>query len=298
MSAARGAAFAAAVGVALALARAGAAQETNASTAAQQPAGAARETNASAAAQQSAGAARQTIDPTAEDEIVVLGRIGALRHELEVAEDAMYDRFNEIVGDHRLEIHCRPEQKLDSHTSRRVCLPNGYREEDSKFAQAAVDQMRGEIGPNQQQYRAQQIRVQQQVAKEMRRLGAKDPQLRDAIVRVGKAQDALAEQTSAQAVHSVSRELEPGDQGRPPDAKHAYEVRAGREPWDLALTARTFTFAAVTGEIRQLRVKCDQGDRRIDYKPDVDWTLPSAWGACSLQVDATPGTTFALYEFD
>ena len=282
MSSLHRAAFAAVAGGALALANAGAAQETN----------------SSAAAQRSADTAPGSPESTAEDEIVVLGRIGALRHELEVAEDAMYDRYNEIVGDPRLEIHCRSEQKLDSHTSRRVCLSNGWRQADAKFAQGAIDQMRGEIGPNQQQYRAEQLRVQQQVAKEMRRLAAKDPQLHDAVVRVGKAQDALAEQTGAPAVHSVSRELEPGDSGRPSDAKHAYEVRAGHEPWDLALAARTFTLAAVSGEVRELRVKCDQGSRQIDYKPDVEWTLPSAWGACSLQVDATPGTTFALYEFD
>ena len=84
----------------------------------------------------------------------------------------------------------------------------------------------------------------------------------------------------------------------PFDAKRAYEVRIGREPWDVALTERTFTLAAVAGEVRKLRVKCAQGSKRIDYQPDVDWTLPSAWHGCTLQVEATPGTTFALYEFD
>ena len=282
MSALRRAAVATALGAAFALTTSGAAQETN----------------ANGATQQLADTERQTPEPRAEDEIVVLGRISALRHELEVAEDAMYDRFNEIVGDRRLEMHCRSEFKPDSHMARRVCLPNGYREADARFSQSAVNQMRGEIGPNQQQYRAEQLRVQQRVAQEMRRLGAEDPELRDAIVRVGKAQDALSEQTGAQAVHSVSRELQPGDAGLPPDAKRAHEVRVGQEPWELALKARTFTLAAVAGNVRELRVKCDQDSKRIDYEPDVDWTLPSAWTGCSLQVDATPGTTFALYEFD
>ena len=158
-------------------------------------------------------------------------------------------------------------------------------------------QVRGETGPNQQQYRAEQLRVQQHLGDEMRRLAAEDPQLHEAIVRVGKAQDALAEQTGSPAVHSVSRELPPGDAGLPFEAKRAYEVRMGQEPWVLALTERTFTLAAVTGEVRELRVKCDRGSKKIDYKPDVDWTLPSAWQGCSLQLDATPGTTFALYEF-
>ncbi len=261
-------------------------------------AGAAQERNASGAEAQQHAAAQPAPEPTAEDEIVVLGRIGALRHELEVAEDAMFDRFNGIVGDHRLEIHCRSEIKVDSHIPQRVCLSNSWREENANVAQSVLRQVRGETGAQQQQYRAEQIRVQQHLGEEMRRLAAEDPDLRDAILRVGKAQDALAEQTGAAAVHSVSRELQPGDADLPVEAKRAYEVRIGREPWNLALTERTFTLAAVTGEVRELRVKCDQGSKKIDYKPDVDWTLPSAWHGCTLQLDATPGTTFALYEFD
>jgi hypothetical protein len=281
MSLIRRAAVAAALGGALALSGTCTAQETNAS-------GAAREHDR---------AAQRAPEPTAEDEIVVLGRIGTLRHELEIAEDAMFDRFNQIVGDHRLEIHCRSEVKVDSHIPQRVCLSNSWREENANVAQSVLRQVRGETGPNQQQYRAEQLRVQQHLGDEMRRLAAEDPELRDAVLRVGRAQDALAEETGAPAVHSVSRELPPGDAGLPFDAKRAYEVRMGQEPWELAMTERTFTLAAVTGEIRELRVKCDQGSKKIDYKPDVDWTLPSAWQGCSLQIDATPGTTFALYEF-
>jgi hypothetical protein len=280
MSRLRRAAVAAALGGALALSGAGAAQDTHAGGAGQEH-----------------GAAQRAPEPTAEDEIVVLGRIGTLRHELEIAENAMFDRFNQIVGDHKLEIHCSSEIKVDSHIPQRVCLSNSWRDENANVGQSVLQELRGETGPNHQQFRAEQLRVQQHLGDEMRRLGAEDPELHDAILRVGKAQDALAEQTGAPALHSVSREVQPGDAGLPGNAKRAYEVRVGQMPWELALTERTFTLAAVTGQVRELRVKCDQSTKKIDYEPDVDWALPSAWHACSLQVDATPGTTFALYEF-
>ena len=278
----RRAAAVAALGGALALGRVGAAQETNASDAAQQP----------------AEGARQTPEPAVEDEIIVLGRIGALRHELEIAEDAMFDRFNQIVGDQKLEIHCRMEAKIDSHIPQRVCVSNSWRQENANIAQSLLGQVRGEIGAPPEQYYAEQLRVQQHLGEEMRRLAAQDPQLHDAIIRVGEAQNALAEQTDKPAERSVSLEMQPGDTGLPFDAKRAYEVRVGKEPWNLALTERTFTIGGVTGEVRDLRVKCDRGSKRIDYRRDVDWTLPRDWQGCSLQVDAKPGTTFAFYEFE
>jgi hypothetical protein len=268
-------AAAAALGGALALSSAGAGQEPGAS-----------------------GAARDTPEPTVEDEIVVLGRIGALRHELEIAEDAVFDRFNEIVGDRRLEIHCHAEVKVDSHIRQRVCLSNSWRQEDESIAQGVLGQVRGEYDANPQPHRAEQLLMQQHLYDQVLRLAAEDPQLHDAIIRVGNAQDALAAQAGAPAVRSVSREVKAGEAGLPFDAKRAYEVRVGREPWYLSLTERTFTIAEVAGKIQDLRVKCDRGGKRLDYRPDVDWTLPREWQGCSLRVDATPGTTFALYEFE
>jgi hypothetical protein len=280
MSVLRRAAVVAALGGALALSCIGTAQE-----------------GASGAAQEEDRPAQRAPEPTADDEIVVLGRIGTLRHELDIAEDAVFDRFNQIVGDHRLEIHCRTESKIDSHITQRVCASNSWREENANIAQALLGEVRGETVAPPQFYNAEQLLMQQRLRDAMRRLATEDPQLHDAILRVGKAQDALAEQTGAPALHSVSREVQPGDSGLPFDAKHVYEVRIGQEPWELALSERTFTLAAVMGKVRALRIKCDQGRKKIDYKPDVDWTLPSNWHGCSVQLEATPGTTFALYEF-
>ena len=276
------AAAAAALGGALALGAAGSAQEAS----------------PNAPTQDVRGAAQQAPEPAAEDEIVVLGRIGALRHELELAEDAVYDRFNQIVGDERLEIHCHSEVKMDSHIRQRVCVSNSWRDEDASIGQGMLGQIRNEPDANPLAHRAEQQIMQQQLYDAVRRLAAEDSQLHDAIMRVGSAQSALAEQTGKPAARSVSLELQPGEPGLPLDAKRAYEVRVGREPWYVSLSERTFTIASVTGEVRDLRVKCDRGSKKIAYRPEVDWTVPHEWRDCSLRVEAAPGTTFAFYEFD
>jgi len=54
----------------------------------------------------------------------------------------------------------------------------------------------------------------------------------------------------------------------------------------------------VTGRIRDLRLDCGKTKHRLKYEPDVDWTLPDAWGQCTLNVRATRETTFAFYEFE
>lgn len=71
----------------------------------------------------------------------------------------------------------------------------------------------------------------------------------------------------------------------------------GREPWLHRPSRRTFTFANVDGDIREIRVECDRRTAVLEYMPDVDWTLPESWGSCVLFVDAKRDTTFTLYEF-
>jgi hypothetical protein len=64
------------------------------------------------------------------------------------------------------------------------------------------------------------------------------------------------------------------------------------------LTHPTFTLAQVSGEIDELNLKCGAQAKPLQYERDVEWTLPDDWTACRLRVEAAPGTTFALYEFD
>jgi hypothetical protein len=50
---------------------------------------------------------------------------------------------------------------------------NSWREQDANFAQAFLLQLRGEAGANPTQYRAEQLRMQRLLSKEMRRLALK-----------------------------------------------------------------------------------------------------------------------------
>jgi len=54
----------------------------------------------------------------------------------------------------------------------------------------------------------------------------------------------------------------------------------------------------VQGRVRELHVDCGKTTKTLDYKADAEWTIPESWGACTLQVDAKRGTTFAFYEFE
>jgi hypothetical protein len=84
----------------------------------------------------------------------------------------------------------------------------------------------------------------------------------------------------------------------PFDAQHLFEVRVGEVAWSHALTSRTFTLANVQGRIRELHVECEKTTKTLDYEADAEWTIPESWGACTLQVSAKQGTTFAFYEFE
>jgi hypothetical protein len=234
-----------------------------------------------------------------EDEIVVLGRIGELRRELDRAEEAVYARFNEVNTDHRLDIHCRYEQLIDSHISRRVCATNYWRDEDAKIGTAALRQMRGEDGPAAQTFYSEQLNGQRLLQDALRRATSEDPQLQQALMHfVATRQALLAEQTRSSSRRSVARQVVPDADGLPFGARAMFEVRAGRRPWSQPLSQSTFTIWNVMGEIRELELHCAQGDRPIEYQEGVEWTTPQGWSGCTLLVNAAPATTFDLYEFD
>ena len=85
--------------------------------------------------------------------------------------------------------------------------------------------------------------------------------------------------------------------GLPFGAKRLVEVRVGEVAWNHTLTTHTFTIGSATGRIRDLHVRCGKLNRKLEYKEDVDWTLPDSWSECTLAVSAERGTTLALYEF-
>ncbi len=237
---------------------------------------------------------REAVASVPSDEIIVHGRLGDLRLQLTLAENAVFDRFNEINSDDRFDIHCRMEAPLGTHIPHRVCEANFWREQDANYAGATIAELRGESGPPPDMFRGEQSRMQNQLAGEMRRLAAEDPQLRDAVLRLGSAQQAIGLYRPGE---TLDTEVPAGADGLPYDARRMFEVRVGRDPWRHPLTQHTFTIAQVEGEVRDLSVQCEHGKKQITYESGVDWTVPEAWGSCSLRVNAKRDTTFVLYEF-
>lgn len=236
--------------------------------------------------------------PLAEPDIIVRGRrYGPLRADIEIAEEAFYQRFNDINSDDRFDIHCYNEKRYASNMRERRCQSNSWRELDAKIGQELVRGLLGFGGGGIQQYQSEQISMQQRLTDEMRRLILADEDLRDAVVRLANMQLDLAKLTGRFDNMTLEREVFGGSDGLPFGAQRSLEVKIGRDPWSHALTQPTFTIGRVSGEIRDLRLDCDGGDSRLDYQPDVDWTIPSGWSACILRVRAKRGTTFALYEF-
>ena len=135
---------------------------------------------------------------------------------------------------------------------------------------------------------------------EIRRLAAEDEEFRAALTRLGTAHVALAEETGAPppTADSASREVPAGEQGLPYGAASVVEARVGRDPWTHVLTRRTFTLAQVYGEIRSIDVECEKRNTYLEHEVGVEWTIPEAWGKCTVHVDAERDTTFALYEFE
>jgi hypothetical protein len=233
---------------------------------------------------------------TAPEEIIVIGRIGELRHQVRIAEEAVYDRFNEINSDDDFDIHCRRQPMPGSRILVRVCVSNSWRELEADYGEAMLLQMRGQFGGSPEQYRGQQQYMQRRLRDEMVRLATQDEDLLQAVVRLANAQQALGVKTGLRPTKSL--QVTPGDDGLPYDAQQMFQVRIGRDAWSHALTQRTFTIAEVTGDIRDVDVQCDQGTTRIEYAAYLDWTLPGGWSRCTLRVEAKRDTTFALYEFD
>ena len=248
--------------------------------------------------QGSAGAKSAAAAEDAPDEIVVLGRINELRTEVQRTEEAFYDRFNEINGDHRLDIHCRLEPLINSHIPRRVCASNAWHDIDAKIGAASLREARGELGSSPDSLVNEQTYTQKELTDALRRATAQDPQLQQDIVRFVAAKRTLEAQMAGQPRHSAAQQIDPGAGGLPYDARAMFVVRAGKEPWSHPLTQPTFTIANVAGEVRDLDLRCSQGERTIQYQDGVDWTVPRGWTGCTLVVGTAPATMFNLYEFE
>jgi hypothetical protein len=95
---------------------------------------------------------------------------------------------------------------------------------------------------------------------------------------------------------STSRDVVPTGAAMPFGAKRVLDVSVGRKPWTHSLDTHTFTIAAAGGGIQGLTITCDKATERLEFQPASEWTVPDDYGSCRLQVDATRGTYFTLYE--
>ena len=269
-----------------------------------------------------ASGAQEATSPTSEqatpvdEEVLVIGKaLEELRIRIELAENDVYARFNDINSNDLFDVHCYERPASGSRIEDRRCLSNAWRAADQDFANATVRDLqsgitvpdngqggtaRGGAGYSHipQQYRAKQLGTEQNVVEEMERLAREDPVLREAMIRLGQAYQALESVAGSRPEWTLYREVTAGADGLPFDAQRVVEVRVGGTPWTHSLTGRTFTIAGVEGRIRAMSLECDATDARLEYEEALDWTIPPSWGACTLEVNAKRGTTFALYEFE
>lgn len=246
---------------------------------------------------------RATDGPTSaadfEDQIIVRGRAwGELRFEIERAEQAVFDRFNELNSDDRFDIVCRSEVPIGSNIPRRVCQANFGREQASNMGQTFLQALQGQAAVPWQAYWGEQARMQQRLVDEMRRLVDQDEELAAALQHLGRTQLLLAESTGSRRPWSTSRQVVAREGSLPYGAALMFEVEMGRRPWEHRLTQQTFEIAHVTGDIKRLEVECAQGRERHKYDGELAWTLPPGRTDCTLRVHAKRDATFVLYEFE
>jgi hypothetical protein len=234
--------------------------------------------------------------PSGDDEIIVYGSIPELRRQLRHTRDAMFLRFNEINSDDKFDIHCYLEEPTGSRIKRERCVSNSWREQDANIGQAFVQWLRGEPGVPPEFYVAQQQLWQHKLGEEWLRLASEDAAFAGTMTRFELAREALERVTPS--FKADSRKVMPVGGALPYGATHAHEVTAGRKPWKEKLSGSVFTITARTGDVHDLTITCEHGSERLDYQPNSEWTVPSDYGACKLQVDATPGAKFLVYELD
>ncbi len=240
------------------------------------------------------------------DTIVVTGeRLGELRQKIEIAAQVVLDRFNEINGNDKFDIHCRDVASLGTRIRHRECDSNSWREEDAGYGESRARAMQlgdgsysAPVDANDYLFRA--LYMQHRLTLKAEQLAATDENFGAALKRLGEAQEEYAEAVGDDPKKGLTRsfQMTPSSEGLPFGAKRMDEVLFGHDNWKHALTQRTFTLSQVVGEIRKMQLECDHGGQRLSYADGVDWTVPADWGNCLLIVGAKPDTTFALYEFE
>lgn len=236
-----------------------------------------------------------------DEEIVVRGRSRAvLRVQIQRAEEAVYARFNEINSTDEYDIFCRREPVTGSRMLRRSCRANLWREAEANAGTETVRALQGGFALAPQQFLGEALYKHRLMAEEMRELAAEDEELLQAILRLVRLQNAMSNRSEPQAppLSTAARVTTGDEEALPYDATLVADVQIGGDPWRHALTRRTFTISNVYGAIPAIDLECGARVERLAYEPGAEWTLPDDWESCELRVEAAPGTTFSLYEFE
>lgn len=78
------------------------------------------------------------------EEVIVRGqRPGALRIQIELAEEAVYDRFNDINSNDEFDIHCKDIAFTGSRMLTRFCQPNFWHATEESIAYETVRLLQG-----------------------------------------------------------------------------------------------------------------------------------------------------------
>ncbi len=129
-----------------------------------------------AASAQTAEAETDELD-AAIDEIMVVGarELGAMRAEIDLAEDQVFALYNDLNEDDRYDIICKKETRIGSQIPKRVCLARMYR--DARAAVAADDEEVGMIAAGRMARSQKHQRILEQ---KLRALAIEHPELLEA----------------------------------------------------------------------------------------------------------------------
>jgi hypothetical protein len=237
---------------------------------------------------------------TYDEEVLVLGRSRAfLRIQIQLAEEAVYDRFNEINSNDEFDIHCRSEVYTGSKIPRRVCQPELWRTALRRAGEESTRALQGSFAFPAAQFQNEALYKSHLMEQELRRLIQEDEQLLQAVTHLANLTETINEHDGTTRLSPTASEtvVSADEEPLPYGAQIMASVWIRRDPWEHRLTHRVFTIANVFGDIRAVDLDCGRQSSRIRFEPGAEWTLPDGWEDCSVTIEAEPGTTFALYEF-
>ena len=242
----------------------------------------------------------QIADGVTEEIVVRGGTPAALRFQIERAEDAIYERFNEINSTDDFDIFCRDEVPTGSRMRHRVCKPRFWQEAQSQAGTETARTFQGSYAMSVAVINAEALYKNELMDDELRQLAASDAQLLDAIVKLERLRTTLENYDDAQNDENATRAFvaTADEYSLPYDAAVMAEVRVRSGPFSHVLTHPTFAVANVFGEIDSIELYCRNQTHRLQFEPGAEWSVPADWEPCYVEIDARRDTTFSLFEFD